>query len=489
MMKTIFKITGNRGGAPADPQSGRDDVLKKIIFYGLLSLLVFTPLPAASVNEWSILIIELTVLVMTGCYLFLRQKPVIGAGLASHLRWLKYALVGIFGLIGLQIIPLPKAVVKILSPHTYEFHSLYAPFFEKSRFTSISVVPSQTFVQGLELLTYVLAGFLVLRCISRWRLIRTIIYVLVALGFFEAFYGIYELSTKNPRVLFYKKVYSLGSVTGSFINRNHLAGYLEMILPLAIGLVLARIDFFSLAGMTLREKILHVAGKGLMTNVLLTLAAVVMSVGIVLSRSRSGTFLLVFIFILFAEFIVLHRGRYRFRRLWIRNFITVTFLLVTVISLYIGIGATVERFSLDNLLHEGRPAYWSNVLRIIGDFPLWGSGLGTFASVYAAYEKTGSAELRLVHAHNDYLEYFSELGVPGGILFFGAVFYMIIVSFKAWKDRQNSGVKGIVLGGMISAIVILIHGLTDFNLHIPAIMFLFAVVLSLTMAAAYYRKT
>ncbi len=127
-----------------------------------------------------------------------------------------------------------------------------------------------------------------------------------------------------------------------------------MIIPLAIGLLIARLGLFSLGGEGLKEKILHMTGKGLLSNALLFVAVIVMSIGILLSRSRSGLFVLAFTFLLFVEFIVLHFGRFGPRRQWIRNFVWILFALVTVGALYIGIGATIQRFAMDNLSITGR---------------------------------------------------------------------------------------------------------------------------------------
>jgi hypothetical protein len=135
---------------------------------------------------------------------------------------------------------------------------------------SLSLIPSHTLREGLELLSYFLLGFLIVKTITRRQQIMRIFYVLVSMGIFEAIYGMFELYNKNPRILFYKKIYGLDTVTGTFVNRNHLSGYLEMIIPLAIGLIIARIDLFSLAGLKWREKFLRFSEKGLSTNMMIT---------------------------------------------------------------------------------------------------------------------------------------------------------------------------------------------------------------------------
>ncbi len=95
----------------------------------------------------------------------------------------------------------------------------------------------------------------------------------------------------------------------------------------------------------------------------------------------------------------------------------------------------------------------------------------------------------LVHAHNDYLEYLVELGVVGAVLFFGIIIYLSVQAFLAWRARRNPEAKGLALGGIVALAGMGLHTITDFNLHIPANMLLFTVVLSLTLVSAFYRKT
>jgi O-antigen ligase len=173
---------------------------------------------------------------------------------------------------------------------------------------------------------------------------------------------------------------------------------------------------------------------------------------------------------------------------WIKNFLRVVFLIIIFISLYIGIGANLERFALDKLLQEERPTFWSNTIDIISEFPLFGTGLGTFPSIYPDYE-ANRIPMRLFHAHNDYLEYLSELGVVGLILLLGGILFMVINSFLIWRVRRYPEVKGLALGGIVAIICILIHSITDFNLQIPANMMLFSVVLSLTIVTAFYKRS
>jgi O-antigen ligase len=477
---------------PAGPQgsgAGRRPVPRKIIDHGLIALLVFSPLPAASVNEWSVLAIELAAGLMAAAYVLLEPKPRIHEEMKRSLRWMRYASAGFFGFVVLQVIPLPAAVVRLLSPGTYTFRKLYAPEFARMKFMSLSIAPSRTFQAGLELLAYFILGFLVIRTVNHRTQIRTIMFVLIGSGVFQTLYGLYELTTSQPRILFYRKVFSLESVTGTFVNRSHLSGYLEMIVPLAVGLLVARMNLFSFGLKSVREKLALMVSQGVAGNLLLAGGLVIMSVGIVLSNSRAGLVVLVSSFFLFVGLSVLAFGRVGYRELWVRNFIRITVLIILITALYVGVGTTIQRFSLDNLLHEDRPLYWANVMDVIRDFPVFGTGLGTFASAYPAYEKRGGPEMLLTHAHNDYLEYFSELGIVGTVLLLGVVLFLAVRAFLVWKERRDPEAKGLALGGIVSLAGMGIHTVTDFNLHVPANLVLFTVVLSLTFVSAYHRKS
>lgn len=471
------------------PAAGRRPPARRIIEGGLVALLILSPLPAASVNEWSVLIIELAAGLMAAAYVLLEPKPRLHAQMAPALRWMRFAVPGFFGFLAFQIIPLPAAAVRAISPGTYAFRELYDPGFAGAKFMSLSVAPAKTFQAGLEILAYFILGFLVIRTVTKSSQIRTLLYVVVGSGVFQSLYGLYELTTSRPRTLFYPKAFSLDSVTGTFVNRSHLSGYLEMIVPLAVGLLIARMNLLSFGAKGLREKFLLMMSKGAAGNAAIAAGIVVMSLAIVLSNSRAGLVVLVFSFFLFTGLSVLAFGRAGYRELWTRTIVRATVLVVLAMALYIGIGSTIQRFALDNLLHEDRPLYWSNVLGVVRDFPVFGTGLGTFAAAYPAYEKKGGPEMLLTHAHNDYLEYLSELGIVGTVLLFGGVLVLAVRAFLAWRERRNPELKGLALGGIVALAGMGIHTLTDFNLHIPANLVLFTFVLSLTFVTAYHKKS
>lgn len=170
-----------------------------------------------------------------------------------------------------------------------------------------------------------------------------------------------------------------------------------------------------------------------------------------------------------------------------RTFLHMSFLAVLVIFLYMGIGSNLKRFEEEERFGGDRPQYWHNTVNMIGDFALTGTGLGTYAFVYPAYEKENIYAV-LIHAHNDWLEYFSELGLIGMFFLLGGVLYLFVKSFSMWKIRRNAEIKGLGLGGLVAIMVLGVHSIIDFNLHIPANMLMFTVILSFTVVVVHYGK-
>jgi O-antigen ligase len=464
----------------------RDRICLGAIEYGLLGILVFSPLPAASVNEWSRLVIELAALLMLGAYAAMATRPSVHPLLEEAVGKPRLLIIWLFLFWLIQFIPFPKAIVRLLSPGAYNFRALYSLDFSKVRFLSFSLIPSVTFQRGLEILTYFLIGFLVFKTVSGRRQIQRLLVALTAVGAFEAVYGFFELHRKNPHILFYRKVDNLDSVTGTFVNRNHFSGFLEMIIPLAIGLLISRIDFSYARRAGWRKRILRFSEKGLAGNLFLLFAIILMSLGVAYSKSRSGVFILIFTFILFVGLMTIFSGMSSIPQKKIRSALRAVFLLIIAMCLYLGMDATLQRFSLDKILREGRPTYWAKTLMMFADRPLFGSGLGTFGYLYPPMEGE-NGPVYLEHAHNDYLEYLAELGFLGFIPLLGGILFIVVISFLAWRTRKSPEVAGLALGGLISVANILLHSLTDFNLHIPANMVLFSIVLPLTMVLAFHK--
>ena len=127
MVKYKIKIQ-KKGTRRDDVTLGKNDrICRKVIEYGILGLIIFSPLPAASVYEWSVLVIQLTILVMMAAYLLMRERPETSEFFPSAFKWPKMLFIGLFIFILIQILPLPNFIVKIFSPSIYSFQENFHP--------------------------------------------------------------------------------------------------------------------------------------------------------------------------------------------------------------------------------------------------------------------------------------------------------------------------------------------------------------------------
>jgi len=84
------------------------------------------------------------------------------------------------------------------------------------------------------------------------------------------------------------------------------------------------------------------------------------------------------------------------------------------------------------------------------------------------------------HAHCDYLEVVSELGLPGGILVFGSIFWILARAAQGYRKTEDRFEAAVCLGCIGSISAMLMHSLADFNLHILRNALVFTVILALT---------
>jgi O-antigen ligase len=103
------------------------------------------------------------------------------------------------------------------------------------------------------------------------------------------------------------------------------------------------------------------------------------------------------------------------------------------------------------------------------------------------FVQTAFLTLFVEHAHCDYLEVASELGLPGAFLVFGAIFWVFAQTVRQYRKAEERFDKAVSLGSIGSIAAILVHSLADFNLYIPANALVFTIVLAVAWSSACPR--
>jgi O-antigen ligase len=288
----------------------------------------------------------------------------------------------------------------------------------------------------------------VFRTLSDWR---GFVWFGMGLGFVISVFGILQHLTFNGKLYWFRELRYGGIPFGPFVNRNHFAGLMELILPLAlVPLVLGKVR---------RERLAVVA-----------LFAVMPVAALFLSASRGGIVSFC-VQVAFLIYLLLRRRGLGKNVLGVAAVLLAAVLIVT----WLGVGQILQRFSsLQSLeVTEGkRAAMRRGAWRIFLDHPLAGTGLGTLQIVYPPYETLYDGKI-VNHAHNDYLEALAETGLLGGSCCAWFLVVLFLKSFSRFRQNDFSFAGALQLSGIVACAGFLVHALVDFNFHIPSNLWLF----------------
>jgi len=251
--------------------------------------------------------------------------------------------------------------------------------------------------------------------------------------------------------------YPYNFLAASYVNHSHFAGYLALVIPLTVGCIIKK----------------HFYGKDL--SLLFITALIIMAAAFILTQSRGAWFALSLSIITVSMLALRNKPDLR------KGIVTIAILIVIAISLiYFSRAIMIDRIntlSEESRVRENsfatRLKIWQGSLEMIRERPLVGFGIGNFDNGFYRY-RPERLNRRAVYAHNEYLHMAAEMGILSIPLIL-----WIFVSIISSGIRVSS--NPVAFGCTIGALSLILHGLVDFNFHIPANMLLFIVTLSYIM--------
>ena len=454
---------------------------EQFICWVVALLVAAAPLPFGSVEPIPAACLQVCLVLTTILWVFMRSR----AGLTA-LPWGDPFLIGGAVLLGyglLQLTPLPFAVIETLSPAAAAMRRTYSP--EPPAWTALSLNPYATWMSCLRLSCFALAAALVRHNSVTRRSRLTIACGLVAGGLFQAGYGLFEFISGRQHIFGYAKTAYMDVATGTFINRNSYAGFLEMAIPMALAVAATRLDGSGdppsvraesgASWLSVKRRLASATGRESFGALLMLMAAFLMATALTMSRSRMG--IISMAAALGFGGLLLALGRRS------RRFAVVSIGVVLVAALFasqIDILPIVDRFAA--LRGEfgagfGRLQVWKDATALVAANPIFGTGFGTWEMAFSPF-RTDNAQARVDFAHNDYLEFLAEGGAIGVVLLLFAVWLVL-----RRRSREAGGAPGsrdeITLAAGIGFGAIALHSVADFHFSIPANAFASAVLAGL----------
>jgi O-antigen ligase len=378
------------------------------LFVALCSLLIFGPLAMGIVQDWSLAVFELGAAVI-------------------FLIWVAWQL----------------AADKI----RIRWNPLFAPMLAFCGFVLLQVVSHRSAyrhdtISELWLsIAYGILAFVTVQLIGSGNGATPLFGKIMAVfGAVYAVFAILQGFTSGGKI-YWAIEPRAGGVYGSYVNHNHYAGLMELLLPFALML--------SFGGAVRGPK-----------RFLLSFAAMLMAASVFLSQSRGGMFA-VLVEMAFVAIV------------WICRFsprksaaVFVTFCLIT--ALFLAWIAPHQVGSRITDIHDlARWPIHRDSIRMFAAHPLMGSGFGSFPAAFPHYRVFYDGFF-INHAHDDYLELLLETGLVG----FGIGVWFLVVLYRAGLGKLRavrfSSAAMTSTAALAACTGLLAHSLTDFNLHIPA---------------------
>jgi O-antigen ligase len=380
----------------------------------------------------------------------------------------------------LQYMPLPASILSLLSPFRHEALATSNNLLNNSlSWQALSYSPLISFSWWAFLISASMFFFILRHFCESRKSLKLLVGIMVGLAIAEAIYGLIQALIPSLGVLWVDYISSgLGNARGTFINRNHFAGFIEMVWPLALGYTLA---------MGFRGKSINIrkllASDRLNKQILLALGMVIMLLALLLSKSRAG---IMGAFIGFLTFILLSRSANKRlpRGFWIMSGAIVG--LVFLYGIKIGVDPIIERFlqiSEDN----SRLDIWRDSLVMSKDHPL-GIGLGNFRHIFPVYNVSNISDTKFLYAHNDYLHLLIEAGIPGFLALVSGFFIFLgksVYKVKHMKPRHDPLRFFLAVGALSGLVSIVFHSFFDFNLHMPANLIYFVTLIAIVHSCAW----
>jgi len=407
------------------------------LLYGPLLLLMFGPLAFGAVEPWSILILE-SGAVLLGLAWVARKS--MSGEMDIHPNPLFPPMLTFAGLILLQLI------------------------------LGLSASRHETIVQAGLYFAYGMLSFLVAQSWRRSAQVRTLAGILALYGIAVAAFALLQGVAPNGKIYWLRVPHSGGRIYGPYVNHNHYAGLMEMLIPVALVIALSR---------QAADRVRIAAG----------VAAAIMVGTVFLSGSRGG------MLSVFAELAVLAFILLRQKKRSVRIAIAAGAFLIVVLSLLVWLGGKELTQTVGSISTEAREEISGGVrlsiakdgIRMFTHRPVLGWGFGTFPVVYPQF-RSFYTNFFVNAAHNDYVQLLAEVGILG---FATMLWFLVIVFRHALRKIRNwttetSGAATVAC--VLGIIGILLHSFVDFNLQIPANAAIFYVFCSIAAAPPLLQR-
>ncbi len=374
-----------------------------------------------------------------------------------------------------QLLPVPMGLLQSVDPHALAVRrALWLPpvlMTGDLQWIPVSIAPYDTLAAAGILLSAIVMFWMcrsfceeggagrIVRAVAVIGLIASIAAIVQRAQRIDLLYGVWRPLDTGARPY------------GPFVNRNHMATWIIMACPVAFGYLLARAPRSQSSRRFSQRLVSALEQLGTM-RVWLVVSVCVMTVAVLLSASRSG---LVGLMIAFVVNSVLTRRR---GTVAVRRWAILQFTLLACVALWFANYEALLRRVEESMTRaqegRGRVAIWGDTFRLAADFPVTGTGAGTFGKAIGVYQ-TAEPGYAIDQAHNHYLQVMAEGGasllLPAVL---AAAFFFLLARRSLEQDlSSNYLIRAGACAGIAGALV---QSIWETGLTMPANALLFGML-------------
>lgn len=457
---------------------------EKALYWALLALIVWLPVPLGSNRAWAWALMEVGAFTMLALWLVLWATG--RAVIEDPLRkaWPVFVLLGAWALHqAFSILPMPVSLVQSLSPESARIYATTDILGIQRDFITLSIEPHATQVALMKTLAYIAIFFLFLALVNNRDRVENAARVLVYAAVLHAIYGVL-MHLSGVKETYLGTAMDHSSASGFYPNRNHFAGMLEMMLAIGIGLLIAGLS--DRKAKSWKQFTSQIVEWILSPKMLLRLSLCILVIALTTTHSRMGNTAF-FASLAIAGLVGIAMSKHSTRAVTVL-LVSLVVLDLTIVGSWFGVERLVKRLeetTVQSVQEREEPAAYA--VGIIQDFPVFGSGAGSFYVAFPKY-RPESIPLFYDYAHNDYAQIAAETGLVGLGLLGLVVVMSLAVALRAQGVRHDPLMRGMAFACIMGVTSILIHSWVDFNLQIPANAVYFMVLLALGWISLYMDR-
>lgn len=433
--------------------------MRAISFTLFLTTLFFAPLAFGSVETWSIALVEILVFLTALSYFFQRRHD--KQAFLQVPGFLPLLLLILW--ISLQLIPLPPPLVKMIAPGVYQAYAPLLDLQETGQWIPLTVNQKATLLECLRITSYAVFYILTVQLLSKSETLTKTVKLIAWLAIAIAFLAIIQKFTSPDEIYWFRPTPENAGTVGPWVYHNHYAGFMELTFPLVLALFFHYRPTFTYQ-QTLRTRTVSLfTAPGSNMHFFMGFGIILILASVFIALSRGGI-ISISLGLLFFLLLLARKNPGSSGSVLPLIFLSSVLLAVTWFGWDPILSKVNRTFTETGGITDGRLLVWQDCAPLIRDFLFTGSGFGTFIHVYPQYS-TVPTTLIFDHAHNDYIELLTDGGVIGLFLAAWFVITIIVHGLKQLKKRREPYSILLIICGLTAIISLLLHSVTDFNMH------------------------